>query len=663
MKRYYVVCIAVGAVLAAITIFYQSEPTKFYGIADTKETIINAANGVEIKKLYVVQGQVVKEGDTLVILDQPELCIRINEIENALSEARAQVKYTTSIQDGERERYIAEAKVKIDALKTQIRELEARYATNIALVKELRSVKKDPKLVDNIADSSNALLATINGLKEQLAAAQNALKVNEERYRRLERTEDPVQAQIRRYSRELELLYEQEKQLVKQAPIGGIIGMVKFKEGEKVSPFDTILTLHTPAPSYIKGYIHENVYSHVSVNDTVEVQSFADSKQKIYGVVVGVGSRIVEYPERLRKRQDIPVWGREVVIRIPEDNQFLLGEKVLISVDPKKKRFPKIINPVSGDVDAAEAPAAIYKTETDTIMNIVAGKELSTTPIEASGLCYVPETASFILISDETDGKKPDLYIMDKKGRVSRKVAVKGLPAINDMEGITADRRGVIYLLASQSFNRKGKLPTERKLLAGIRREGLNFTLDRSVILLDLLLEAAGEKESGEWGGFIRSAVMEKSIDLEGIAWWRDTLILGFKNPKLNNCAVMLAVSDPDMLFETRRLSAKQVSVWRKIILYDSTSGTFCGISDICVYGDMLIGLSTGVTSKSGVDEDVGMIWEYRPETGSLEILQRFTNLKPEGIAVDEDENNYYIVFDNGSKNQSQYMTIKVLHE
>jgi HlyD family secretion protein len=116
-----------------------------------------------------------------------------------------------------------------------------------------------------------------------------------------------------------------------------MIGMVKFKEGEKVSPFDTILTLHPAAPSYVKGYIHENVYSRVATGDTVEVRSFTDNRQATTGKVAGVGSRIVIYPERLQKRVDIPIWGREVIIKIPDNNSFLLGEKVLIVVHDAKK--------------------------------------------------------------------------------------------------------------------------------------------------------------------------------------------------------------------------------------------------------------------------------------------------------------------------------------
>ncbi|MBN1307133.1 MAG: biotin/lipoyl-binding protein [Chitinispirillaceae bacterium] len=337
MKRYYVVCIGIGAVLTGITLSYRNEPTKFYGIADTKETIMNSEEGVEIKKLCVVQGQAVKAGDTIAVLDQPELAIRINEIENTLEEYRKLLKYQTRMNDADRRQYQAEQKEKINEIKTEISELEAQYARNVKLVDELGSLRREKKMIAEIEDGTNTLLEQINGLKRQLEAAEYTLNVDINRQKLLKNTDDPTQSQIRRYTRELELLQEQQRQLIKTAPISGMIGMVKFKEGEKVSPFDTILTLHAAAPSYVKGYIHENVYSHVTVGDTVEVQSFADAKQGIKGEVVGVGSRIVEYPERLRKRQDIPVWGREVLLKIPENNSFLLGEKVLISVIEKKK--------------------------------------------------------------------------------------------------------------------------------------------------------------------------------------------------------------------------------------------------------------------------------------------------------------------------------------
>ncbi|MBN1759985.1 MAG: biotin/lipoyl-binding protein [Chitinispirillaceae bacterium] len=339
MKRYYVVCAGVTAILTGITMYFRSEPTTFYGIADTKETIINADASVEIRKLPVVQGQTVAIGDTLVVLDRPELELKISEISHMLNEYKARKTYETVTSRSEVRQIQAEQVERINEINAKIRELEAQYEMNRKLVAELRSLKKEQE-TEQSDSSMNPILAQIKSLRHLLESARNPSQIQIERInKQLSTTDNPIEAQVQRLTEELQLLEKARKNLVICAQMNGMIGTVKFKEGENVSPFDTILTLHAAAPSYVKGYIHENVYSRVAVDDTVRVTSFSDEKNAITGKIVGVGSRIVDYPERLRKRQDIPIWGREVIIRLPEENALLLGEKVLIAVHKKKLPF------------------------------------------------------------------------------------------------------------------------------------------------------------------------------------------------------------------------------------------------------------------------------------------------------------------------------------
>jgi hypothetical protein len=68
----------------------------------------------------------------------------------------------------------------------------------------------------------------------------------------------------------------------------------------------------------------------IIMGEKVRISSMTGNTGIMTGEVVGVGSRIVAYPERLRKRPEIPLWGREIEVRISEDNPFLLGEKVMI---------------------------------------------------------------------------------------------------------------------------------------------------------------------------------------------------------------------------------------------------------------------------------------------------------------------------------------------
>ena len=139
------------------------------------------------------------------------------------------------------------------------------------------------------------------------------------------------------------------------------------------------------------------------------------------------------------------------------------------------------------------------------VQDITIEKGLTVTPLEASGLCYLPDVKLYVVVSDDTDRKLPVLFLMDSTGHIREKTVVNGLKRINDIEGISQDRRGYIYLLASQSFNRKGKQSSARKLLVRVLRSGKVFNLDKSVVLFDLLVAAASTEKTGEWAEFIRS--------------------------------------------------------------------------------------------------------------------------------------------------------------
>jgi hypothetical protein len=69
----------------------------------------------------------------------------------------------------------------------------------------------------------------------------------------------------------------------------------------------------------------------LAVGQIVKVES-TNRLYKTEGVISEIGSRIIEYPTRLRSNQNIPMWGRELFIKIPEQNNFLNGERVIVSL-------------------------------------------------------------------------------------------------------------------------------------------------------------------------------------------------------------------------------------------------------------------------------------------------------------------------------------------
>lgn len=331
MKKLYIIWGCVFIIIAIISFNYKRESTNFYGIAETKEIVVNSENAVEIRKIHVVQGQVIRENDTLVELNRPELTMKITEITHQLNELKAQKLADASLSRSQIRQLQAQQAEKINQIKSQIKELEAQYELNRELTAKLKSIDKRDKVAE-YEGANNPIKIKIASLKEELELASNPSQIKINRLQsELWSSGDPVKIHVERLEEELKLLLKGKNKLIICAQINGIIGSVNFKEGEMVSPFSPIITLHTKSPSFVKGYIHENVYSKVAIGQKVYINSLTDKNNKIIGDIVGVGSRIVEYPVRLRKRQDIQIWGRELLIKIPEDNEFLLGEKLLIT--------------------------------------------------------------------------------------------------------------------------------------------------------------------------------------------------------------------------------------------------------------------------------------------------------------------------------------------
>jgi multidrug resistance efflux pump len=350
MKTFYAVFVSVILTLIAITMAIRSESTNFYGIADAKEIILNSEASVEIKKIRVVQGQAVKAGDTLIELSSQDLDMKISSIAHDLDEIKTRKTTHATMFKADIRQLKAQQQERSTELKAEIQQLESEYELNRKLVSQLKSIKKDE--VGTEGDSANPLVIKINNLKKELSRILDSSQIYVDQLRgQLSYTGEPLADQVKGLEAALNLLMDQKNKLYISAQISGIIGTVNFKDGEKVSPYTAIATLHTESPSYIRGYIHENVYSKVTVGQKVTVVSLAENGAVVTGEIVGVGSRIVEYPIRLRKIPDIQMWGREITIKIPEVNQFLLGEKVLISLQIKRSFISRLIayNPLSSN--------------------------------------------------------------------------------------------------------------------------------------------------------------------------------------------------------------------------------------------------------------------------------------------------------------------------
>lgn len=330
MKKF-IYLILLWSLAVGFLIFFNFQNIKsnaaFLGVAEKDEKIISYGEIVEVKEVLVVSGEYVSQGQRILEVKSPELELRIRDYKDRLMELQALELHSTMEIKSQISQLEAEILAKEAELTYEIRQLETQYGINKDLTSDLRSLAS----IETDYQMVNPTAIRMEALREDLHLLTDPMKVRIKQLEsQLNTEESPYKVQIKNILVELEKLKQEQERLNVYAAYDGVIGFVMAKAGDVVAPHMPIVSVDSHTPTYVNGFIHENSYQEIRVNDKIEIASDWNRNKKAIGEVVGIGSKITEYPERLRKNLEVRLWGREVQIRIPEDNVFLQGEKVTL---------------------------------------------------------------------------------------------------------------------------------------------------------------------------------------------------------------------------------------------------------------------------------------------------------------------------------------------
>jgi multidrug resistance efflux pump len=331
MKRinlFVIFWILIGIVLLLASMFYKTQSDAIVAQVDPQKIAISFQKPVKIKSIHVIPGQDVKKGDLLAEVVRPDLMYDVDKATNDLNTfLQEKDMFITNI-NYQIQMNRLEKLSEIERIDEDIFQLRTQYEQN-------KGIKEALEGIDIYEDSSslsfeNSLLMQIDfqeKKKEQVEAIYNQ-KTNQLEEKKKNEI-DIYDLKIEQQRKELRLLENEANFLLNYAPVDGTIGDVTAQVGELISPYSTILSLYEINPTVIKAFMNEKNRYNLKVGDEVSVES-ANRTYSISGVVIEIGSRIVTYPNRLLEVQDRKIWGQEIFVKIPEDNQFLNGEKVYV---------------------------------------------------------------------------------------------------------------------------------------------------------------------------------------------------------------------------------------------------------------------------------------------------------------------------------------------
>jgi multidrug resistance efflux pump len=320
---FYLVVVLLGLSLVFLFRPPTDEDLNFFGFAESNETTINYNYPVVIDQLLVRPGQAVREGESL------------------LEVSRRKAKETLTDQTFRIAELRAEESLFRQRKQSELREEDQKSIDDLARIEEdIISLNKELTYKKSLANGLESITATAADYqpienKIALLTAEKARKLEAADLRKsnlrqeLSLGKNPYAAQIRRLEAEMEF-EEGQKVLpfVVKAPAAGIVGNIEVREAEHVQSFQTLLSFYEPHSSIVRGFVHEDQTARVALGNQLQVYSLKEEGLTYEGKVVGLGSRIVEIPTRLRKLPDFKTYGREVIVEISPQNIFLQKEKV-----------------------------------------------------------------------------------------------------------------------------------------------------------------------------------------------------------------------------------------------------------------------------------------------------------------------------------------------
>ena len=331
MKRFnllYVFVILILVLLWNMNLQYQKQTVVFYGFAENKETEINLEHAIRVDQIFITTGQKINKGEPLIEVSHNKLPLKLNDLVYEEEEARVKRMLWEDEVKGSIDKLMSKKAVKKSEISAEIEKIKAKVEHNRSLVKGLENVEENTKTT-----YSQETKARIAALGQELQTSVLPLDTEINRLRQKLISNNPYNVELKKLKSEQEFYEDKGRKLSIDAPSDGLVGNVHCKEAENIPAFRTLITFYEENPTLVKGYVHEKAVIHVNVGDSLMVSSSLQKDYKCQGVITGLGSRIVEIPDRLRKYPEIKNYGREVLIKIPSDNKFLQKEKVVLKLN------------------------------------------------------------------------------------------------------------------------------------------------------------------------------------------------------------------------------------------------------------------------------------------------------------------------------------------
>jgi multidrug resistance efflux pump len=320
-----------GVLLVIAAAYYflstdQSSDLVLIGTVDANQVVVSPKMAGRVARLAVNEGDQVKAGDTIAVLDAQELTAERQAAQAMVASLRSQVAQTRATEEqtaGETSSGVTNAQARLRAVQATLAQAQADLQRiqddarrNIELA---RQGVASQQLADQAAALLKAQQAAVRADEDQVRAAQADLNTAIARLHQTHAAQSTVastQAQALNAQAQLEAAEARLGYTQVVAPVGGIITIRAAREGEVVNLGQPIVVITDLSDTWVRAAIPETQASHLALGDALKVR--LPSGDLIPGKVIYKAPEADFATQRdvNRRKRDI----RAIVIKVAVDN-------------------------------------------------------------------------------------------------------------------------------------------------------------------------------------------------------------------------------------------------------------------------------------------------------------------------------------------------------
>ena len=272
------------------------------GTIETVKVELSSKTSGEIKELRIIEGEKVKQGDTIIVIDTEALHLQLKQQESGAEMSRAQLDL---LRNGARKEDIAlvqsslnQAQVNYDQSKTDLERLQKLYQSHTITKKQY----------DDAVDHNNIMNNQLSSAKENYNKIKN--------YARPEEIKQ-AEAKLNQSIAAADLIKKNIRDSYIISPLNGIIVKKYFEMGETVAPMSSLVKISDLTNVELYIYVTEIELGKIKLGQKAEVTVDAFKDKKFDGRVTYISPEAEFTPKNIQTKDERTKLVFAVKIEIP----------------------------------------------------------------------------------------------------------------------------------------------------------------------------------------------------------------------------------------------------------------------------------------------------------------------------------------------------------